>query len=151
MDTAVRSLKSSNSAIVAEAGRDRPQRRIRGTDRPAGASTGARVGDLMTVVLAILSLAMTLRARADYTLWPLLGLLLPAIRWPFFASVRMRGRNATRTRWNEVRRFSAGSGPVPWLAVSVFVVLPVLLFYVTNGQILGAIDTRPVIPTAISL
>ena len=107
--------------------------------------------DRLSLILAIASLVMMLRARADYALWPLVGLVLPAIRWPFFASFRLHLRRAVRTRWDEVKRFSAGSGPVPWLAVSAFVVLPVFVFDVTNGRILGAIDTRPVIPTAVSL
>ncbi len=152
MDKALRpSSDSLRWGAEGRAGSWLPHRRLRRLGSPGDLSRGAWIVDRLTLLLAVASLAMTLRARADYALWPLLGLVLPALRWLLSASYRIRLRRVFQSHWNEAQKFSAGAGPVPWSAGLVLVVLPVFLFYVTNGQILGAIDTRPLIPTAVSL
>jgi hypothetical protein len=64
---------------------------------------------------------------------------------------RSRLLAARRVGLDAIRAFSRGAAPVPWSATMSFVVIPGFLLYLSNGTILGAIDTRPVIPTAISL
>jgi hypothetical protein len=92
-----------------------------------------------------------LSARAHYGWWPLLGLALPALRFVLFGSFRKRVMKAFRAQGAAVQAFAVGSGPLPWKAATLFVVVPVFLFDLSNGTLLGSIDTRPVIPTAVSL
>ena len=86
-----------------------------------------------------------------YDRWPLFVLVLPAIRLVFSARYRERLGDAFRAQAAAVKEFAAGSGAMPWKAAAVLVVLPVFLFDLSNGTMVGSIDTRPVIPTAVSL
>jgi hypothetical protein len=107
--------------------------------------------DGLSWVLAAAGLILMLSARAHYSNWLFLGLALPALRLVSFGSFRQRVMKAFRDQAGAVQAFAAGSGPVPWKGAALFVVVPVFLFVVSNGTLLGSIDTRPVIPTAVSL
>jgi hypothetical protein len=134
-----------------EAGTWPPHRRLRLGESSLGAASTSRTLGWLSWLLGAVGLAMSLQARAAYAFWPLLGLVLPGIRLLVSPSYRVRLGRACRVHWENVRAYSAGAGPVPWTAATVFVALPVFLFDISNGQIKGAVDTRPVIPTAVSL
>jgi hypothetical protein len=107
--------------------------------------------DGLSWILAAAGLFLMLSARAHYSRSPFLGLALPALRLVLFASFRLRVMKAFRAQAAAAQAFAAGWGPVPWKAATLFVVVPVFLFDLSNGTLLGSVDTRPVIPTAVSL
>lgn len=122
-------------------------------DRAHG--TLARAGDhswaLLSSALAVVGLVVLLRAGRYSERWPLLALAAPALS--IIVSRRQRGLwRARRDAWIEAcRRFAAGAGPIPWSAAVALVGVPFVVVDLAHGRWLGAIDTRPVIPTAVSL
>jgi len=58
-----------------------------------------------------------------------------------------------RARWDRLEQFAANpSGhSIPWQEVVIGVALPFIALDMAHEKILGAIDTRPVVPTAFSL
>ena len=116
--------------------------------RPRGVNL---ILDGLSIVLATMGLIMMLSARADSRRWPLLGLVVPTLLFLLSDTHRQRLADALRANARAARAFSEGAGGVPWKAAAVLVVLPAFLFVLSNGSILGAIDTLPVIPTAVSL
>jgi len=110
-----------------------------------------RVLDWLSLALGMIGLVLMFAARADYSRWPLLGLLLPLVRLGLSRSYRIGFQDACRALWNSAETFSSQSGPLPLMAAVVYVVLPVFLFDISNGTILGAVDTAPVIPSAVSI
>jgi hypothetical protein len=107
--------------------------------------------DGLSLLLAAAFLIVMLRAHVHYDRWPLFGLLLPAIRLVLSGRYRERLGVALRAQAARAKAFAAGTGGLPWKAAAVLVVIPVFLFDLSNATIVGSIDTRPVIPTAVSL
>ena len=107
--------------------------------------------DGLTAILAAGGLVMMFSARADYARWPLLGLLLPGLRVLASSAYRQRLLAVLRGYRASVDAFARGGGVVPWAPAAWLVAAPVFLLYLTNATIEGAIDTRPIIPTAVSL
>ena len=128
-----------------------PHMQYRGMGRSVRATRTGRVLDWLSLALGMIGLVLMFAARADYSRWPLLGLLLPLVRLGLSHSYRTGFQDACRALWNSAETFSSQSGPLPLMAAAVFVVLPVFLFYISNGTILGAVDTVPVIPSAVSI
>ena len=128
-----------------------PHMQYRGMGRSVWATRTGRVLDWLSLALGMIGLVLMFAARADYSRWPLLGLLLPLVRLGLSRSYRTGFRDACRALWNSAETFSSQSGPLPLMAAAVLVVLPVFLFYISNGTILGAVDTVPVIPSAVSI
>ena len=107
--------------------------------------------DFLTIVLAVVAGVNCLRVGSSYGLAPLIGLILPAARFLASASYRVRVRERLALQNREIRAFSRGEGPTPWRAAITLVMVPFLVFDLSNGRSLGAVDTRPVLPTAIRL
>jgi hypothetical protein len=66
---------------------------------------------------------------------------------------RASTQEALRMALERVRRFALAprQAPIPWPEAVLGVALPFLAIDLAHGKLLGAIDTRPVIPTALSL
>jgi hypothetical protein len=140
---------SQDSARIVEVSRLRQRRRI---DHFASARVQRWYGvDVLTASLAIFGLGEHLRGRAGYATCPLLGLVLPVLLCLVSRDYRARVGGWLITLWERLRAFEAGTGPIPWLAALVFASLPAWLLYLSNQRTRGADDTRPVIPTAVSL
>ena len=109
--------------------------------------------DVLAGAIGLSLLIEHFRARAAYGTCLLLALILPAVLALTSRNYRHRLGAWVRDQWGRLETYSAGagSGQIPWLAAVVFAVAPAWLLYLSNGQTLGAIDTRPVVPTAISL
>jgi hypothetical protein len=104
--------------------------------------------DRLETLLALAGLLLSLRLDGRYSLWPLLGLALPVLRLVGSSSCRQRFRT---TSWARLAAFAAGHGPAPWREAIRLVGFPFLVLNLAHGAILGAVDTQPVAPTAISL
>lgn len=128
-----------------------PHQRYRRDVHTQAPAPVVRLLDALEVALAAAFLFVMFAARFHYNRWPLFVLVLPALRALFSSHYRGRLRNALRSNVSDVRAFAAGAGPIPWKAAVWLVVVPFFLFDISNGAIVGSIDTRPVIPTAISL
>lgn len=107
--------------------------------------------DVLSVVVGLVALFEHFRARAAYSTAPLHGLILPALVCLISGRYRRRMRAGFHHQWSKIEAYSAGVGRAPWLAVLVFAAVPAWLLDLSNERTLGAIDTRPVVPTAISL
>ena len=128
-----------------------PHLRYRRAEPTSQGSGRARFLDGLTAVLAAGGLVMMFSARADYARWPLLGLLLPGLRVLASSAYRQRLLAVLRGYRATIEAFSRGGCAVPWMPAIWLVAAPVFLLYLTNATIEGAIDTRPIIPTAVSL
>lgn len=114
-------------------------------------STRSHILDAASWFLVLLGLALALRLESDYGTWPLLGLVLPALRGLVSRNYRDRLRQAARTACSRIAAFSRAGGPLPIVPVLALVVAPAFGLNMLDGAILGAVDTHPVVPTAISL
>lgn len=142
---------------LAEKDRVRARPRTAGTHahRPrhdrAEVSRGARWLDAVGWAVLILGLLLALKLDGSYGRWPLLGLLIPGLRLLVSRAYRKRCRIRMQSAWQHLEAFSAGQGPTPWREAALLVGGPFLLFNLSHGAILGAVDTQPVAPTAVSL
>ncbi len=130
------------------------QRRRRLDPSPAATPDRSFYGwDVLSGAVGLSLLVEHFRARAAYGTCLLLALILPGVLCLVSRPYRQRMDSWLRGQWARLETYSteAGSRRIPWLAVAVFAVAPSWLLYLSNGQTLGAIDTRPVVPTAISL
>jgi hypothetical protein len=107
--------------------------------------------DRVSLALAIVGVLLSLRLDGRYSLWPLLGLALPAVRLIASRAYRRRSQNALTVAWARLSVFSTGQGPLPWRESIGLVGVPFFLLNLAHGAILGAVDTQPVAPTAVSL
>ena len=107
--------------------------------------------DVLGSALALLAMVEHFRARAAYSTGPLLAMVFPAIVCVFSPDYRRRSAGWLRGEWARIERFSARGGAIPWLATVLFAIAPAWLLGLSNERTLGAIDTKPVVPTAISL
>ena len=82
---------------------------------------------------------------------PLLGLAIPAARLILNAAYRRRVGAWVAESWRRTQAYGRGEGPIPWRSALAFVAIPFFLLDVAHHGFLGTFDTRPVVPTAVSL
>ena len=107
--------------------------------------------DVLGSAAALIALVEHFRARAAYSTFPLFALIVPAFLCALSTGYRRRAVGWSRGEWARVEAYSAGGGAIPWLATAIFAIAPAWLLGLSNQRTLGAIDTKPVVPTAISL
>ena len=86
---------------------------------------------------------------------PIAGLLVillgAGLRWAISPRFRQWCADAARRDADRVREYSAGNASTPWRAAFLWVFLPALLIYQSNGRTLGSGDTAPMVQTALSM
>ncbi|MDR3621277.1 MAG: hypothetical protein P4L85_18135 [Paludisphaera borealis] len=107
--------------------------------------------DWLSVAVAAVGLAICLRGRSSARFGPLLGLAIPAGRLMWNAAYRRRVGAWVVENWRRTEAYARGEGPIPWRAALAFVAIPFFLLDVAQHGFLGTFDTRPVVPTAVSL
>ncbi|APW62180.1 hypothetical protein [Paludisphaera borealis] len=107
--------------------------------------------DWLSVVVAAVGLALCLRTRSNARFGPLLGLAIPAGRLILNAAYRRRVGAWVAESWRRAEAYARGEGPIPWRSALAFVAIPFFLLDVAHHGVLGTFDTRPVVPTAVSL
>ncbi|MBV8487853.1 MAG: hypothetical protein JO161_06205 [Planctomycetaceae bacterium] len=103
------------------------------------------------MLTAAIGVFICLRAGSNARFGPLLGLAVPVGRLLVSVRYRSRLRAEVSRIWGQVVHFSKGWGPIPWAAAFAFVSGPFFVLDLCHGGFLGTFDTRPVIPTAVSL
>ncbi|WP_165073211.1 hypothetical protein [Paludisphaera rhizosphaerae] len=107
--------------------------------------------DMVCWTIATVGLALWLRSGPNARFAPLFGLVAPGLRWAVNADYRRRIRRWVAEAWEDVEAWSRGADSIPWRAALAFAVGPYFLLQAVNGASLGTFDTRPVIPTTVSL
>ena len=107
--------------------------------------------DLASLLVAAIGMVICLRAGSTAPFGPLLGLAIPAGRLVLSAEYRWRVGAGFLRIWGQVQHFSRGRGPIPWLAAFALVSLPFFVLDMVHRGSLVTFDTRPVIPTTVSL
>ena len=108
-------------------------------------------GDIAMIAVVGLAMAEHLRARSGFAIVPHIALLAVVLLGTATAGWRRRTARRLREFWGSCDAFARGARRVPWRAALVFVVVPSWLLFLSNGRPIGAVDTRPVIPTAVSV
>ncbi|MDG3004948.1 hypothetical protein [Paludisphaera mucosa] len=107
--------------------------------------------DALIWAVALAGTAAWLRAGTNARFGPLLGPVAAAARFAISPAYRRRVRDWSGRAWREVEAWAEGGGTLPWRAALAFAAGPFFLFEAANGTQLGTFDTRPVVPTAVSL
>ncbi len=109
------------------------------------------VANTFSIGFALAMLSKHLRAESAYAIYPWLALLPPLLLSLAFPAYRNRLWLTLRKLWNDSEAFSRGGKTIPWMSALVLVLIPSWLIYLSNQKTKGAIDTRPVVPTALSI
>jgi hypothetical protein len=104
-------------------------------------------GDWLSCAVLLLALWPCLAGIGPPFPWLVLALLLPGAR--LLASGAYRARLSRL--WRQLDEAAGARGKVPWLAAVVFAGLPAVPLYLLGDRPAGALDSAPVVPSAISL
>lgn len=108
--------------------------------------------DALLLVIGLAAVVLCLRGLGDPFTWIFLASLLPMGRFLVFPEYRQRVQTWAMKRWEELEQYAAQGGIVPWKATFYYAILPTALLYLADETTFYyALDSRPVIPTAISL
>lgn len=92
-----------------------------------------------------------LRGRGGITVWTLLSLLPPFLVFLAMPAYRQRLRVAIQRCRSALADYPAGTGPTPWRALFLCVVLPAAVFFMIGEHGISSGDSRPAALTACSL
>jgi hypothetical protein len=109
------------------------------------------VADFLVAGLGVFAALLCLRAKGNYAAAPWFGLIAPAVLLLASAGYRSRAGAALRASMDSLAEFRRRGGTPPWKAGLLLAVLPAILVDFSNNDLEGSGDTRPVIPTAVSL
>ena len=107
--------------------------------------------DWLSMAVAAMGLVVCLRAGSNARFGPLLGLVVPAGRLASSPDYRGRVGAWFAASWRRTQAYARGGGPIPWRSALAFVAVPFFVCDMAHHGALGTYDTRPVVPTAVSL
>lgn len=107
--------------------------------------------DALLGTLALLALRQCLRGRGSPLIWIAAAFFVIGLRLLVSPCFRRRTTGALRQSWNDLEAFAADGKKLPWRGAFVFALLPVAVLYLSNDWYAGTLDSRPVIPTSVSL
>ncbi|MFO0926128.1 MAG: hypothetical protein U0736_03690 [Gemmataceae bacterium] len=117
----------------------------------AGGWWHAVPGAGVTLLIVGAAVACSVRGTGDPLTWFLLALSPFVLRSVISVENRRQLIGRVADRWRELEQFARFPGPIPWIAAALFAGVPALLLFLFDDRTIGAGDTAPVIPTAVSL
>jgi len=106
--------------------------------------------DVAAASLAVPGFVLCLRARANYAPCAFLPFALPAILALASRAYRLRLLGGVRALWRSLDA-DPDAAKTAWAAALAFVVVPSVLVFLANDHFDLALDSCPVVPTAVSL
>ena len=98
-----------------------------------------------------IALLIGFRANGSYSRAFLLAAMIPVLPALFDRAYRGRLISALKIRWERLKAYEPARDAIPVTTTLLFVVLPSAVLYIANGKTIGAGDTRPVMPSAVSV
>jgi hypothetical protein len=127
---------------------------VRGTAIHGARQSAARSGhglDILQLVLILVSAVQMCRCAGKPWAWVALALALPLVRVCAVAAYRRRIVTRIGQLWASAEAFTANSARLPWRATLLLVVLPALVFFLTQTRPIRTGDSKPVTLTASRL